>query len=229
MNRRDLLKAACGFALSPLIRLDLSHERDLSTLVMQFVDRHQYYLRYDLDAPFACHEQSVATDGHAMIAVPGLRYVESGKELCLPDVDAVFHSYWPTIEETSWRKWLPLPQVHRRVPDAHDHCPVCNDTPCPICDGEGEAFSESYGWTRTCTACNGHGYIPNPNCSVCHGTLKNVAWCEDWGDQMISAKYASLIRQIPGVRWMRGRDSKGPIILRGDGGIRCFVMPVARR
>lgn len=230
MNRRDLLKAACGFALSPLIRLDLSHERDLSTLVMQFTDRSGYLSRYDLAGPFAFHGQSVATEGRAMIAVPGLRYAEVGKALRLPDVDGVFRSFWPTVEETSRRRWMPLPQVRRRVPEFDEYCPLCDETPCPACDGEGETFSESYayGWTETCKTCNGKGYLPSPSCPVCHGTLKSVAWCEEWGNQLISTKYAGLIRQIPGARWMPGRDIEAPIILRGDGGIRCFVMPVSK-
>lgn len=231
MNRRDVLKAFSSLALAPLIRLDLTHERDLSALVNEFCDTDGNS-RYCLTDPWEYSGESIATDSSVMISVPGLRYVATGDKKRRPDAGSVFRSFWPIKDDG--RKWHRMPLIRRRKNQYVDYCPECSRRhPCAWCDGDGEDWDRPTLLTVKCARCNGIGYIPDRACDICHGQRSDIAWNEEFGDQLLNARYARMIRQIPGAMWMPGAearqsaiDYRGPIIIRGDGGIRAFVMPV---
>jgi hypothetical protein len=223
VTRRQFVAATLGGLLLPSIRLDLSHERDLSQLVNEFCDTEEYR-QYDIRQPWECEGDSVASDSRALIRVPGLHYVPEGRDVRVPNASMVFKSFW---RESGW---LPLPQ-ERRMRGNYNYCPYCSRNECPQCNGLGEMWVDDYSVAGLCSRCLGSGYTLNPDCDICHGTpdQQSVAWLDRWGDQAISVRYARLLRQIPGARWLPGvGDEEHPILVRGDGGIRAMVMPVLK-
>jgi hypothetical protein len=222
-----------SLCFAPLIRLDLNRERDMVALVGEFTDPGCN--RYDLSSPWEFQSQSVASDGRALICIPGLSFVHTGEEGRRPDVGQVFNKFWPTIEKPKWRQWLPLPPVERvcHPNPLYDQCPRCiRDNECHRCDGEGTTWSDEDHWNVwnvSCPDCCGHGYNHDSGCTICHGTEGVTRWLEPWGNALISARYAEMVRQIPGARWMPGKDHESPILIRGDGAIRSLVMTVDPR
>jgi len=223
VSRRQFVAAAIGSLLLPSIKLDLSHERDLSTLVNEFCEVKGCLRRYNLQQPWECNGDSVASDGRALIRIPGLRYVPEGGEARVPNAEKVFDQFW---RESGW---MNLPRERLRK-DECGGCPFCVRTDCEKCDGVGDLWIDEFNHTGPCPRCRGLGYVPQADCEFCHGTryqemLPNL---DQWGDQLICVRFARLVRRIPGARWLPGSnvDPVRPILIRGDGGIRAMVMPV---
>lgn len=209
LSRRSVLKAMAAAFVAPRILLDLSHERDMAGLVNEFC--HTGELRqYDLRTPWACGGDSVASDGRAIIRVPGLRFVARGDRGLVPDADAVFERLW---RESGWQS---LP---REVPasaaelEMNESCPFCDRTECEDCFGCG------------CHSCHGHGYVARPECSVCHGRYFGIPWMDAAFGIPLNIRYARLARRIPGVRWLPAADPEHPVLFRGDGNVLAMVMP----
>ncbi len=222
MNRRDTSKTSVGVVMAPLIRLNLLYKTDIATLVNEFCATHDCLSRFNITSPWVLQDDTVASDGQALIRVPDLRYVRIGGETKRPDVNEMFTQFWP--EETARRKWMPLPTPRRQIGCnwSADFCPNCARGTCPTCEGGIEGI-EGEG----CKTCRDHGYIPDPACSICHGSYEDIAWLESWNDIYVSARYADLVRRIPGARWLPGQNETAPILIRGDGGVRALVLPVS--
>ena len=92
MNRRTAMQVMASALLAPLVKLNMTRERDLSALVMEFTDPESF--RYDLSSPWEFEASSLATDGRALICVPGLDYVHTGEAGRRPNAKGVFEKFW---------------------------------------------------------------------------------------------------------------------------------------
>lgn len=222
MNRRDCLKSIAGALLLPAIKLDMTHDRDLSMLVGEFCEPRKISARYDLSRPCEFEQAAVACDSKALLSVPDLRYATTGAGVKVPPFDDVFRQFWRDDD-----KWLRLPVERLATSDsARSYCPDCErDMGCDYCDGVGELHSIQ-DHMHMCHRCQGYGYIARHDCPICRGQYRDLPWLDGSLGQLISRRYSRLVRQIPGVRYRPPAVEDGPVLFRGDGGIRAMVMGV---
>lgn len=231
MTRRAALRSLLGAALLPTIKLDLSHEADLSSLVLEFCDNTDFTHTYRgfsgvkrrarLDTPWEFLGDSVASDARALIRVPGLRYTPTGERGPAPDCDEVFRQFWRDD------CWLPLPRerLARNVKVDEPACPFCLRHECVICGGVGETYGLD-DRSRVCHECGGHGYVARSDCELCHGDHRFRDVYDAAFGVPLNARYARLARRIPGAMWLPPTIKDGPVLFRGDGGVLAMVMPV---
>jgi len=237
MTRRAALQSLLGATLLPIIKLDTSHETDLSTLVLEFCeDEHIVHTsrrfgdpqrRFVLDTPWEFLGDSVASDARALIRVPGLRYTPTGERGPFPDCDEVFRQCWHDDG-----RWLRLPRERLARPECRlddpCHCPFCSRRECPDCNGVGEYYGlDDSG--HNCPECHGHGYVARSDCELCHGDHRFRDVYDAAFGVPLNARYARLARRIPGAMWRAPLDNDGPVLFRGDGGVAALVMPVLAR
>lgn len=217
MTRRTALKSLGAFLLAPVIRLDLSHERDLSALVGEFCATDKPSV-YDLSQPWEFAGDSVASDARALIRVPGLRYAKAGSQAKIPDTREVFNRCW---HDAAWKRLPP----EKLMVDPNGTCPYCIRNHCTQCDGEGFVILDDQWRSDLCDKCGTEGYIAKPDCEFCHGSYKSPLRHDVSMKCYLSARYVRLVRRIPGVMYSPRIAPGLPVLFRGDGGIVAMVMP----
>lgn len=217
MTRRSVLKTMGAFLLAPKITLDLSYERDMSSLVGEFCTTDRPTV-YDLNQPWEFEGDSVASDARALIRVPGLRYARAGTHAKIPDTREVFSRCW---RDAVWKR---LPSEKLMV-DPNGCCPYCARNRCPDCDGEGFVVDDD-GHSDLCGKCGTEGYIARPDCELCRGSYGKTVLRHDVSmNCYLSARYVRLLRSVPGIMYAPRPMMGLPVLFRGDGGIVAMVMP----